>query len=53
MNFLRDSFEEELRIEIQENGWNAVGHISDDGWSAKIVTDLDDTIYFKTGIIYQ
>lgn len=54
--FLRSSYEEELRIDKEENGWDAHGEISDDGWYAKITTvfdDHDDVTEFRIGNIYQ
>ena len=53
VKFLRDSYEEELRIDIEENEWDSVGKISDDGWSAEITTSFGDTTWFKIGTIYN
>ena len=35
-NFLRESYEEEMRIDIEENRWDSEGTLSEDGWYAKI-----------------
>ena len=57
--FLRESYLEELRIDTEENGWNSVGEISEDGWYAKIQVDSDDgdspvdLTEFRIGNIYQ
>ena len=57
--FLLESYREELRIYTEENGWNSVGEISDDGWYAKIQVDSDDgdpaidLTELRIGNIYQ
>lgn len=54
--FLRESYQEELRIDLEENGWDARGEISSDEWYAKITTvfdDHDDVTEFRIGNIYQ
>lgn len=40
--FLRKSFEEEVRIDTEENGWECENEISTDGWYAKITNNFDD-----------
>lgn len=56
--FLKSSYEEELRIDIEENGWVSSGEISDDGWYARIETsslrcqDVDVT-EFRIGNVYR
>lgn len=57
--FLEDSYIEELRIDIEENGWGSEGTISDDGWYAKIENYFGDegsepdVTEFRIGNIYQ
>ena len=54
--FLRKSYEEEVRIDTEENGWDCHGYIEDDGWFAKIFncfTDRTDVTEFRIGKIYQ
>lgn len=34
--FLRESYQEELRIDTEENGWDSVGEVSKDGYYARI-----------------
>lgn len=56
--FLRSSYEEELRIDIEENGWISRGEISDDGQYAKIETVSIgcigvDTTEFRIGNVYK
>ena len=54
--FLKESYSEELRIDVEENGWDAVGHITDDGWYAEISNyfqDHVDTTVFRIGRIYS
>ena len=56
--FLRDNYDEELRIEREENGLSPSGSISDDGWYAVITTDNDDgsdpcVIYFHIAHVYE
>lgn len=53
VKFLRDTYEEELRIDIEENEWDSIGKISDDGWSGEITTSFGDTTWFKIGRIYN
>lgn len=40
--FLRDQYHEELRVDIEESGWNTEGENSDDWWYAKISNNFDD-----------
>lgn len=57
--FLRESYLEELRIDQEENGWNSVGEISEDGWYAKIQVEFDDAdhpldlIEFRIGTVHR
>ena len=54
--FLKESFEEEVRIDREENGWDTNASIDEDGWAAYIFNrfeDRIDTIYMKIGNIYQ
>lgn len=56
--FLRSSYEEELRMDIEESGWISSGEISDDGWYAKIETASMgcmgvDITEFRIGNVYE
>lgn len=54
--FLRDNFNQEVRIDIAENGWDTISEISDDGWEAKITNrfvDHDDIMELFISPIYQ
>lgn len=54
-DFLMSSYEEELRIDKEENGWNSVGILSDDGWYARITTpffDHEDITELRIGCVY-
>lgn len=58
MVFLRSSYEEELRIDTEENGWVSSGEISDDGWYARIETSSlrcpnVDVTEFRIGNVYR
>ena len=53
VQFLRDNYETELRIDNEENEWNSIGTISDDGWSAEIITSFGDRTCFQIGTIYN
>ena len=55
---LREAYEEELRIDIEENGWNSEGFIDELGTYAEIKTYFDDSdMYcditkFRIGSVY-
>lgn len=54
--FLFDSYREEMRVDTEENGWNAEGWISEDGRYARITTRFDngeDTTEFRLGNVYR
>lgn len=54
--FLRESFEEEVRIDMEENGWDTNAYIDEDGRSAAIFnrfSDRTDVTYMDIGNIYQ
>ncbi len=56
--FLKASYEEALRIDVEENGWVSSGEISDDGWYARIETSSlrchdVDVIEFRVGNVYE
>lgn len=56
ITFLRDSFNEEVRIDKEENCWDVVSEISEDGRYAKITNcfeDRDDITEMRVGNIYQ
>lgn len=40
--FLREQYEEELRIDVEENGWETEGEHSEDWWYARISNNFDD-----------
>lgn len=53
-DFLRKSYEEELRIDTQENGFDSEGRISEEGWYASITNhfnDHDDITEFRIGYV--
>ena len=58
-DFLKSSYKEELRIDIEENEWHSEGIISKDGWYAKIEKHYEDeenepdVTEIRIGIIYQ
>lgn len=54
--FLRDAYEEELRIDKEENKFEVYDEISDDGRYAKIVdqfNDHEDVTEFLIGEVYR
>ena len=54
--FLKESFLEEVRIDIEENGWNTEYSICNDGDYAIITNhfnDHSDTTEFRIGSIYR
>lgn len=54
--FLKDSFEEELRIDTEENEWGSAGYIDADGWYAQIRTHFEDHVdktEMRIGCIYN
>lgn len=54
--FLKESFEEEVRIDTEENGWDCNSYIEDDGKYAKIFNRFDDRIdatTFRIGNVYN
>lgn len=54
--FLRESFEEEVRIDREENNWNVDGYITDEGDYAKIVTHYpsgDEETEIRLGRVYE
>ena len=54
--FLRDSYNEEIRIDREENGWEVNGHIEEDSSYARIgvVFNGDETVIeMYVGNIYQ
>lgn len=55
ITFMRKSYEEELRIDTEENDWISEGHIDEDGMYAKIVNyfaDGDDVTEFRVANVY-
>ena len=53
--FLKESFDEELRIEVEENGlhpFHPFSLLSDDGWFGKI-SDNADTAYYHVARVYE
>ncbi len=54
--FLKANYEEELRIDREENGRDPHGELSEDGWYAKITTAFlgrDDVTEIRIGSIYR
>lgn len=54
--FLRDSFNEEVRIDKEENGWDTNAYIDDNEMVAAIFNRFDDrtdVTYMKIGNVYQ
>ena len=54
--FLKESYEEEMRIDTEENGWHSHGYINKDGDYAKIETIFSDhtnKTEMRIGNIYQ
>ena len=52
VNYLRENYEEELRIEREENNQNPIAYIEEDGWYAQI-TSGDGSIYYHIANIYK
>lgn len=55
-NFLCKNYEEELRIDREENEWDSKGSISEDGWYAKITNhfaDHDDVTEFRISSCHE
>ena len=56
VSFLRDSYEEEIRIDVEENGYKVNAKIRQDGWRASITDCFEDhknTTFFAIAPIYQ
>ena len=54
--FLKDNFEQEIKIDVEENGYDTESFISSDGWYAKIINhfaDHDNVTEFRIGRVYQ
>lgn len=54
--FLKTNYEEEMRIDIEENGWDCHGFIEDDCSYARIFnrfTDRTDITTMKIGNVYN
>lgn len=54
-SFLVGSYEEELRIDTEENDWYSEGFLSDDHYSASITTYFNDhtnITEFRIGTVY-
>ena len=53
---LRESYENEVRIDTEENGWDVDAVIRDDGWYAKITdrfSDRENVTEFRIGTVRQ
>ena len=51
---LRESYENEVRIDTEENGWDVDAVIRDDGWYAKITdhfSDHENVTEFRIGTV--
>lgn len=57
--FLKESYEEELRIDVEENGWNSEGFIDENRMYAEIKSYFDDgdnfcdITRFEIGNVYR
>lgn len=55
MTFIKDSYQEELRIDIEENGWDSYGTINEESGIAEIFTrfaDHEDTTTMRIGFVH-
>ena len=55
IKFMTESYEEELRIDKEENGWNSEGYVTEDDMYAMIVNhfpDRDDITEFHIANVY-
>lgn len=52
-DFLKKACEEELRVQVEENEWEAAALFTDDGMSAKITNHFGDVTEYRVGIIYE
>lgn len=56
LKFLKDSYNEEMRIDIEENGWDTNGSIEEDTGYAKIFNrfyDHTNVTEMKIGHVYR
>lgn len=56
VDFLRKSYIEEMRIDVEENGWLTEGKIEEDGMYAEIRNDFGDRVdvtMFHIGCIFD
>lgn len=56
IKFLKDAFENELRIDTEENEWDSVGEITEDSLYAKITTrfrDHENITEFHCANVYE
>lgn len=51
--FLRSNYQEEIRIERDENGFAVDGVIDSDGWFAEITYHHGGKTYMKIGKVYS
>ena len=54
--FMREAYEEEVRIDTEENGWNVEHAMLDDGSHAYIndrFDDHDDTTFMEVAHVYN
>ena len=52
-DFLRSDYQEELRIERDENGFDVDGVIDSDGWWAEITYHHGGKTFMKIGKVYS
>ena len=53
---LRETYETEVRIDREENGWDVEAEIREDRWYARIENrfpDREDVTEFRIGSVYQ
>lgn len=51
-DFLKENFDEEVRIEVEENERQPHFYLAEDGWYGEI-TDNEDTIYYHIAKVYE
>ena len=51
-DFLKENFDEEVRIEVQENKHSPYAYLSDDGWYGEII-DNGDSAYYHIARVYE
>lgn len=52
-DFLKKAYEEEVRVQTEENEWEVTASIASDGWSAKITNQFGDVTEYRVGVVYE